>query len=162
MTLVTPNPRWLNVVRVPEYWNGKKISNGRLKLARKSTTAPVEVPDEAVRFLVDNYFAQPDNLCEFNKAPEGVPFWPQEGEGHPGRVREERIVELLSTATKEKLVELPTIGEKKADEIIAKRSDKKLAWEDCDRLLSAKQQAAVIEWLETCPPEEEPVASGTS
>jgi hypothetical protein len=139
---------------IPLYWRGKKISNGIKKLKRKIMDKEMDVDAAYVPWLVDEFFAHAIDQCGFDKAPEGVPFWPEDGTKEPGRIREQRITQFLNGASEEKLLSVGAIA-RKVEAIIKARTEKKLTWEDCDRLLTNKQIEGLIEWLETCPSEEE-------
>jgi hypothetical protein len=151
---VRPTQRCPYTVSVPEYWKGKKISSGMVKIKRKPVDQQIEVNHEYVPFLVENFFVHVMDPCDFDKAPDGVPFWPDDGTKEPGRVREQRITHFLNGATEEQLNSTSAIA-RKTSAIIEARTEKKLTWEDCDRLLTNKQIEGLIQWLETCPPEEE-------
>lgn len=141
-------------IRIPEYWGGKKISNGTKKIKRRPMDRQMEVDHTYVPFLVDRFFVHVIDQCGFDKAPDGVPFWPEDGTKEPGRIREQRIVHFLNGATEEQLNSVGAIA-RKTNAILEARAEKKLTWEDCDRLLTNKQIEGLIQWLETCPPEEE-------
>lgn len=163
---VQSQERWLTPsVRIPEYWDGKRINPIRERLykpgchpkdrasAITSGTVlkppPFKVKAEYVPYLEANGLAfRVNSRCGIDLAPEGVSHWPQQGEGEPGEERKKRLVKLLNQGSSEELVGITGIGEQTVERIIAARP---LAdYEAVERLLTSKQITAIIKYIESC------------
>jgi hypothetical protein len=166
MVTVQAQPRWLmSSIRIPEYWDGKRINPTRErlykpgfdpKLKRNALSnagvlieQPFEVKAEYVPYLQANGFAFPiGKQCNLNLAPEGVSHWPQDGEGTPGEDRKKRIVKLLDKGSFDELVSITGIGEQTVERIISNRPIQD--YEAVERILSSKQITSIIKYIETC------------
>lgn len=140
--LVVPTDRWLNqTIRVP--FVGRVARNGK---------EPVDVSEQAARWLITNCFAKPADgateqpVTQVNQDRSTVTPTESDYEEPTPEAWQQRVVEFINTNDVEPIAAIDGISHKTAETLVAA---KPLDFAQLEQTLTKTQVAALRKWAES-------------